>query len=137
MPLTHTSNCLISLAYVPPMFSKDLTWRGEQDGVDAPKESGKGAIHLSERSCGRAWGHSPPMLANGTRWREECATGAADFGNGIAAPVVASEGAINPFKRSYGRAWGHSPPMLMKGAKWREECAAGAAAKGIVFPHWW
>ena len=46
----------------PPMFSKDVTWRGEQDGIDAPKESGEGAIHPSKRSCGRARGHSPPCL---------------------------------------------------------------------------
>ena len=72
------------------------------------------------------------MLANGTRWREESAAGAADLGDGVAAPVVAGKGAIDPFKRSYGRAWGRSPPMLMKGAMWREECAARAAAKGIV-----
>ena len=77
------------------------------------------------------------MLANGTRWREECAAGAADLGDGIAAPVVAGEGAIDPFEQSYGRAWGRSPPMLTKGAKWREECATGAAAKGIVLPRWW
>ena len=26
----------------PPMFSKDVTWQGERDGVDAPNKSGKG-----------------------------------------------------------------------------------------------
>ncbi len=82
----------------PPMFSKDVMWRGERDGVDAPKESGEGAIHPSERSCGRARGRSPPMLVNGTRWREECAAGAADLSDGVAAPVVAGEGAIDPFE---------------------------------------
>jgi hypothetical protein len=77
------------------------------------------------------------MLANGTRWREECAAGAADLGDDVAAPVVVGKGASDPFERSYGRAWGRSPPMLTKGAMWREECAAGAAAKGIVLPRWW
>ena len=61
-----------------PMFTKDVTWRGEQDGVDASKESDEGAIHPSKRSCGRARGRSPPMLAKGTMWQEECAAGAAD-----------------------------------------------------------
>ena len=77
------------------------------------------------------------MLANGMRWQEECATGAADLCNGVAAPVVAGEGAIDPFERLCGRAWGRSPPMLSKGVKWREECVAGAAAEGIVLPCWW
>ena len=71
------------------------------------------------------------MLANGTRWQEECAIGATDLGNGVAAPVLAGKGAIDPFEQSYGRAWGHSPPMLTKGAKWREECAAGAAEGSV------
>jgi len=41
-------------------------------------EHGEGANDPYERSGGRAWEHSPPMLAEGTRWREECVAGAAD-----------------------------------------------------------
>ena len=59
VPSARTSGCSIPLTYVSPHVL-DMTWQGEQDGVDAPKESGKGAIHPSEWLCGRAWGHSPP-----------------------------------------------------------------------------
>ena len=34
------------------MFSKDMTWQGERDGVGTPKDLGEGTIHPSERPGG-------------------------------------------------------------------------------------
>ncbi len=44
------------------------------NGIAASVIAGKGAIDPYERSCGRVWGLSPPMLAKGLRY----AAGAAD-----------------------------------------------------------
>ena len=50
------------------------------DGIATPVVAGEGAIDPFERSCGRVWGRSPPMLTKGAQWREECAARAAAEG---------------------------------------------------------
>ncbi len=48
------------------------------NGVAASVVAGEGAIDPYEQLYGRVWGLPPPMLAKGSRWREEYAAGAAD-----------------------------------------------------------
>jgi hypothetical protein len=72
---------------LPPIVGRG--WVGEDqvgkkgraelgDGIAAAVVAGKGAIDPYKQSCGHVWGLPLPMLAKGTRWREEYAAGAAD-----------------------------------------------------------
>jgi hypothetical protein len=55
----------------PPMLAEDTELQGEYDGVDAPKDMGKGAIHPFEQQGGAARAKGAKETADGIvllRW---------------------------------------------------------------------